>query len=446
MKRRYHLNARLLVFAGLAMLTGLAAMNNQNNLLFWIFGMMVASLFISGVVSGAMMTGLSARRIDPGHGAVGEPLVIRYRLHNHNRFFPAFNVHIEDLLAPPRSWWRRLLGTIAALPKSGYDFAAAIRGEAEEERRRSDLTFWRLVRPASALVMHVGAGETVHGEAVLWPVHRGEARFGYVRIWTTFPFGLIRKSITFPQPAHTLIHPRRYLLRRDVLAAISPAGSLGMKSTQRAGVGDDYYGLREYRPGEPARHVAWKRSATRDELICVEHTRPSPPKLRVALNFTAPPAGDKAAARELEETAIILAASLINAADAAGYEVGLSVLGLSMAPLAVRRSQWHLGKMMSALAAIDLDAPRRPAEASRLPDVERVGLIIIHPDRVVSGMGQQGTWHLTARQLERLVSQPIGWDPRASARPTSVNGQAVSTAASSASVHAPRRVRSESAA
>ena len=411
MSRRYHLNPPVLVFFGLAVVIGLVAMNNQNNLLFWVFGVMVAALFVSGVVSGIMLTGIVVRRLDPRHGSVGEPLVVRYAVRNRNHFVAAFNIHIEDLAAPPRPWWRKVRGFLAALPGCRFDLVAAVREERDQAARGGSATFWKLMRPARALVMHVGPREQVHGEAVFWPSRRGKADFEHVRISTTFPFGLLKKSITFHQPTHTLIHPRLYELRRGVLGAVAPMGPLGGRTTHRAGVGDEYYGLREYRPGDMLHHIAWKRSATRDEIICVEHTQSGPPRLRVAIDLTSDRVADDPQWRQREEEAISLAASIVHAADAAGYEVGMSILGLPVPSLPIRRSRWHLGRMMVALASIDPDEARSPAARSSLPEAERAVLVVVHPDRVDPTVGRADAWHLTARQLDQLAVRPIGWDP-----------------------------------
>jgi uncharacterized protein (DUF58 family) len=263
--RRYHLSLPAVSFMVLVILVAILAMNSQNNLLFWLFGAMVALLFVSGLVSGFMMLGLRVHRIDPRQGAVGEPLVVRYRLVNRNRLLPAFNIHVEDLAEAPVPWRDRLraaLGLAAAAPAPTRD------------------EFRRIMKPARAWVMHVGPRETVHGEAIFWPTGRGPVTFDRVRIWTTFPFGLIKKSVTVRQPSRTLIHPRRYEMRRGVLSAVTPPGPLGMRVTPHAGSGDDYYGLREYRPSDSLRHIAWKRTANLDQVVCVEHTRVSPPKLR----------------------------------------------------------------------------------------------------------------------------------------------------------------------
>src|SRR5688572_5936974 len=197
-----------IVYAGLLTLVGLAAMNNQNNLLFWVFGVMLAALFISAFMTAMFTWSLRLRRIDPQHGAVGEPLIVRYAVTNRSRLLSAFNLHLEERPGVGSAKWRELM------------------------------------EPASAWVMHVGPKETVHGEAIFWPTRRGKIAFDRIRVGTTFPFGIVRKSIMFSQPQHTLIYPMLYELRRGVLTAMMPAGLMGTKISQHAGAGDDYYGVR----------------------------------------------------------------------------------------------------------------------------------------------------------------------------------------------------------
>jgi hypothetical protein len=45
------------------LLVALAAMNSQNNLLFWVFAVCFSGLMISGIVSGVMMLGVHVRRV-----------------------------------------------------------------------------------------------------------------------------------------------------------------------------------------------------------------------------------------------------------------------------------------------------------------------------------------------------------------------------------------------
>jgi len=395
-----------LVYLALTLLVGVAAMNNQNNLLFWIFGVLVAVAAISIVLATLAMRAVEVRRLDPHYGAVGEPLVVRYALTNRSRWLSVFNLHVREedrrggLAAVPRG------ATAAGSPGGG---ARIVRG-------------WRrFMAPASAWIMHAGPSETVHGEAVFWPVARGEAVFDSLRLHSTFPFGIIWRSRVLRQPQHTLIYPMLYELRRSLLDSIAPMGLIGSKIAHHAGAGDDYFGLREYRSGDSMRHISWKRTARTDQLVTIERTSPAPAKLRVILDLTTPTerlpgaAGDRARARAMEERAISLAASLIHAADLDGFETGLTVLGARAPAVAVRRNQWHFHKMMAALAQIDLDEARSSAACMPIRDAERVALVVIAPDRISPLGGREQATYLTAAQLDGLAVRPLGWGEQSGA-------------------------------
>lgn len=374
------------IFLVLTALVGLAAMNNQNNLLFWLFGVLVAAGAISLLLSTLVVRCAQVRRIDPHYGAVGESLIVRYAVTNRSGWMSLFNLNISEVESSSREphGWRRFM------------------------------------KPASAWVMHAGPHELVHGEAVFWPTARGVATFDRLRVHSTFPFGILRRSRVAAQPQHTLIYPMLYELRRGLLAAIAPMGLIGSKIAHHAGAGDDYFGLREYRPGDSMRHVSWKRTARTDQLVTIERTSPAPAKLRVVLDLTVASdqlpaaAGDKARGRAMEERAISLAASLIHAADLDGYEVGLSALGVNSPPIAVRRNQWHFHKMMAALAQIDLDQPRQAATPLPVRDAERVAIVMIAPDRIQPLGGREDAAYLTAAQLDSLAVRPLGWQEASS--------------------------------
>ena len=420
--QRYHLHMPGVIFSGLTLLVAVAAMNSQNNLLFWLFGMLCAALVVSIVVSSAMIRQLHIRRLDPHYGAVGEPLLIRYAVTNRSRLLPVFNLHIEE--QPPAR------GRFLQMLRGGDD---------------PDAPAW-----PSAWIMHIGPRETVHGEAVLWPSRRGEINFRRLRVWTVFPFGIFKRSTIIEQPQHTLIYPRLYELRPNILRAVSPPALIGNRAVLRAGppeAGHEYFGLREHRSSDSIRSIAWKRSAQLDQLVCVERSLPSPPRLRIVLNLTvttadlaankstgtSPQQADVAPhsslGRELEERAIILAASIAHLAHEEGMEISLTALGTSTPRMAMRRSHWHLHRIMAALASIDLDAPRVSAAQLPVVDSDRAGVIVIHPDRVMDvapSIGRSEALHLTGRQLENLAVAPIGWDAASLVRAVSSPGTAPS--------------------
>jgi uncharacterized protein (DUF58 family) len=373
MKRRYHVGLPFWLYCGLTVMVAAGAMHSGNNLLCWVFGVMASGLLVSGIFSGSMMLGLRVRRIVPAYGVAGEPMTVRYGLRNRGRLIPAFNIHFRELPVDGPLDWRLMM---------------------------NDATAW---------VMHVGPRELIHGEATYWPQRRGAAQFGEFRIASTFPFGIVGKSLARIQPQRVLVFPRVYRVRERLLDAITPTGVVGSRITSHAGAGDDYYGLREYRPGDSMRHISWKRTASRDELVCIERTRSSPPRLRIVVNLTKSTdeleaAGtDIESARGLEEDAISLAASIVDAADAGGFEIGLTVLGLRRRPIPARYGRFHRDKIMAEFAELDLDAPRQSDAVLGYTDEARTGLVVLHPDRIDVSVVRGEAWHFSAKQMDHIV-------------------------------------------
>lgn len=96
-------------------------------------------------------------------------------------------------------------------------------------------------------------------------IRRGWYRPGRIRICSEYPFGLFHVwSWLNPQFA-VLIYPR--------LEAHPPPLPQSSAQTQAADLrrnGDELAALREYRPGDPLRSIAWKASARHDSLLVKE--------------------------------------------------------------------------------------------------------------------------------------------------------------------------------
>ena len=111
---------------------------------------------------------------------------------------------------------------------------------------------------------------------------------------------------------------------------------------------------------------------------------------------------DRWTASQLEENAISLAASILQEASTRGYDIGLSVQGMECPMHGLRGGLRHLGHILGTLADLDLAQDRQPW--STVPERERAGLVVIHPDRVRKTLRRSDVWHLTARQIDDLVS------------------------------------------
>jgi uncharacterized protein (DUF58 family) len=156
------------------------------------------------------------------------------------------------------------------------------------------------------------------------------------------------------------------------------------------------------------RQIAWKRLAGTGKLASIERSRSVPPRVRILLDLSRPTSALRVTegedARELEERAIVLAASFIAYCDQLGYEYALSVAGLPIPPVALRRGHFHREKIMSLLAALDLELPRAAGNGLSASE-ERATTIVVHADRADTSLAPSEAWHFTARQLESLVAR-----------------------------------------
>jgi uncharacterized protein (DUF58 family) len=374
-RARYRYRVRLagLLFLAVTLLLGVAAATRPNNLLVWIFGLMLGSILVSGVVSGFMLMKLSVRRLDPRRAVAGEPAKLRYEVVNHSRVWSAFGLAIRE----------RPAGEV-----DGWD---------------------RFCEPASAGLVHVGPGETMHAETWILPRRRGRMTFREIDVSSRFPFGLIEKALRIERGFEVLVHPRTLPVRAGVLAGLRSGRGGGLDALPRSGDGEDFLGLRDYRPGDSIRQIAWKRFAGLGRLATIERSVSGPPRLMVVLDARTPTANLRSgeiAPRELEERAITIAASLAAEAMRQGYEVGLEVLGLEAPRLPVRSGHWHLERLLGALAAIELDQPRQASRPAAIP-VRTVRAMVhpVHPSRLDHAAAGDG-WTLVATQYDRIVEVP----------------------------------------
>ena len=175
------------------------------------------------------------------------------------------------------------------------------------------------------------------------------------------------------------------------MAAADPGGHL---RRALSGGGEEFYGLRGYRPGDRLRSIDWRHSARTGQLISREMTLPAPPRLALLLDVreekteggrrkveagndaTSRPSAPSAkgsrpqpAAYSLQphdavEQAISLAASLICAAHLQGYATGLSVRGAAAPQFAARHGVLHRGRLLETLALLDMRQPQPPGGAA----------------------------------------------------------------------------------
>ncbi len=282
-KRRYELRPGGLLYVAITLFIAIGAFNSQNNLLFWLFGMAVGAIIISGIASGAALMGLRGRRISPTMVEAGSRALITYELRHRGRFIPAFALLIRELPG-------------ASLPEGRVG----------------------LLESARAHIEHLSPGSRASGQCWAVAGRRGSVRLERFEVSTVFPFGLFRKSIVFEQLAEISITPARLHLRERLLEIVATGLDEGGLRASQTGMSDAFFGLRAYVPGDSPRTIAWRRSAAIGELVVRQFAAPMPPRVVLELH-----PGLAGASERTKELAIALVTSLSMDASANGYSVGI---------------------------------------------------------------------------------------------------------------------------
>jgi len=360
-KRSSKLTLGGIVYIGLTLFLAVGAINSQNNLLFWLFGVAIATLLVSGGFSGfaLMRVRLEAHAIPDPHA--GETLRIHYVLSNTSRFFPVFAILISEIQSD-----RHPQGEFMPAP-----------------------------------ILHLGPKQHAKGFGTLVPTHRGRYALDQIRLSTRFPFGLLQKSLIFECHRSFLVMPYQLPITSNLVRPQHNQAEESQSRSAPSGASNQYWGLREYTPGDSKRSIAWKQSARHTKLIVIEHAQPVSSKLWVWISSNCFE-GANQADHASSERAIALCASVITFASAKGIPVGLWVpaYDIRMSPGAGKASMM---RALRALAVLDLNDPRTFDRTPNAPRYDDVLKIVPHAQGTPSPSSAR---QVDAQQWEDWLTDP----------------------------------------
>jgi uncharacterized protein (DUF58 family) len=367
--RRYHVHTPGIVYVGTTMLLSAGAANSQNNLLFWAFGIAVGGLLVSGLLSGMALMRVGLERLEPEGVHAGDPLRVRYRIHNRGFWLPCYAVHVVELPSEND-------------PTPAEELPGA---------------FVDVVPTRGSVVV----------EAYGVARDRGVARLRYVRVWTTFPFGIAKKSVTFEEPQSVKVWPRVWPLKPGTLQPPPRGGERSRMTPRLSGDGAELFSLRAYQDGDPIRTIAWRPSARSPELLVRQAAESTTARVRVVIDV--PEAVAEPAA---VEDAISLAASAFIELEHSGVSLSMHAPALGV-HLTSAQGRQHVRRMLDELA---LAAPVKTTRRAR-PDPVGHRMVVVHAGAFDGG--GVGAQHLSALRVAeyregdaQIVSRPLrlsGW-------------------------------------
>jgi uncharacterized protein (DUF58 family) len=306
--------SRSLLVLALSLAMVLIGVNAQSGWLFWLAGLLLAALGVSWIVSLFQVRNLSLVRLNQGEIGEEESLLMTLEIRNHGRVSRnLLEVIDEDPCNGSTRRKPRLKAKRKTLREHLIDPSPPRKGSTAADGGR-----------AAFLLSSIEAG----GEASVTYQRRGLRR-GVYKDWPGFFYsegiiGLARHTsrarvgsrlVVLPHYAElgsfplvdSFLHPRRTPL----------------EYSSKKGAGIDYYGVREFRSGDPLRHVHWKTTARRGELVVKEFERETGTPLVVLVDNRSGN-GSREECSALLDAEARLAASVVHYAHYAGHPVTLA--------------------------------------------------------------------------------------------------------------------------
>ncbi len=251
--------------AGLAVLvafcvTAIMGFDTDNSVAYQAFTLLLFLLGVAVVFSFIFRARFSAGRLLPRFGTAGHPFSYRVSVKNLAAKTQDGLTLLEDLVDPRPSFaeWKTLK----------LDENKHVRPFRISQRRLSNP--FRVATVKEAAVPAVLPNREVELQIELTPLRRGLVQFRGVTLARPDPLGLFRSFAKVALPQTVLVLPKRYPLPPIALPGAMKYQQGGVALASNVGLSDEFVALREYRRGDPMRHIHWRSWAKTGKPIVKE--------------------------------------------------------------------------------------------------------------------------------------------------------------------------------
>lgn len=316
---------------------GFMGVDTDTTVAYQAFTPLLFLLLISLAFSLTFRGRFSASRVLPRFGTAGQPFVYSIFLRNQGRRMETDLTLRENVgdSRPSFADWKTM--------------------QLADQRRRRSFRISEGGRPnpftpaaiKSTPVPVVRSGEEVEIRAEFRPLRRGVIRLRGLSIARPDPFGLCRAFCNVPAPQSVLILPRRYLLPPIALPGIMKYQQGGVALASSVGQSDEFVSLRDYRRGDPLRHIHWRSWAKTGKPIVKEFEDEFFVRHALVLDtFTKDPRSDAF------EEAVSVAASFASAIELQETLLDLLFIGTEAYCFTAGRGLAHADQMLEILASV----------------------------------------------------------------------------------------------
>ena len=206
-------------------------------------------------------------------------------------------------------------------------------------------------RPGHALALRVARDAPVRVRYQVRLKQRGLIRITELELSTRFPFGLFEYRLVVPVESEILAYPRIGVFRDEPL----PGSRFSRLMTSTETVNDkgqeEFRNLREYRPGDNPRLIAWRATAKHGELMVKELEDDLTKRVTIFLETRLEPGARNLDRLRLERT-ISFAATLIQRLARRRCWIGLYLFNPKLTHVHAGRGGRHMDRVMRTLALL----------------------------------------------------------------------------------------------
>jgi hypothetical protein len=337
-----------LAIVGALVAAGLAGLDPDLSTAYQAFALLLCLLLVARCFGRSFRARFSATRRLPAFGTAGTPFCYRVVLRNLTPHQQAGLTLLEDLV-PGRpcfqDWW--------AVQRAENKVVRSFRVSA----RRTDP--FRAITLKDAAIPPVPPNQDAEVRLELTPLRRGVIRFTGVTLARPDPLGLFRAFLTLPLPQTAVILPKRYPLPAIPLPGTMKYQEGGVALAASVGQSDEFVALRDYRDGDPLRHIHWRSWAKTGKPVVKEFEDEFFVRHGLVLDtFTDYPHS------EVFEEAVSVAASFVCTIQTQESLLDLLFVGPQSYCFTTGRGLAHAEQMLEILASVNAchDQPFRSLE------------------------------------------------------------------------------------
>ncbi|MGE9267393.1 MAG: DUF58 domain-containing protein [Verrucomicrobiales bacterium] len=194
------------------------------------------------------------------------------------------------------------------------------------------------------------------------PLRRGVVRLADVRLYLPDPFGFFQRCRrTQGEEGRVLVLPKRYHLPEEDLPGQSGMQSGGEASSVARGAGGEFMALRDYRTGDPLRHIHWRTWARTGRPIVIEHEEFWFPRYGLVLDTSLDGVGP-----EVFEEAVSVAASYVSTVDTRKCLLDLMFVREGARIVTAGQGVGRAASLLEVLAMVEPGPPSSYEELGRL--------------------------------------------------------------------------------